>query len=50
LPAAASCIECRRTSPHRVARNLLDRDHLRSRRIRGRSPDGFGVPAAGGER
>lgn len=50
LPATANCIECSRTPSHRVARNLVDRDHLRSQRIRGRSPDGFGAPAAGGER
>jgi DnaK suppressor protein len=50
LPAAASCVDCSRASSRRVARNLVDRDHLRSGRIRGRSPDGLGVPAAGGER
>ncbi len=50
LPATASCIECSRTPSLLVARNLVDCDHLRSRRIRSRSPDGFGVPAAGGER
>lgn len=50
LPAAASCINCSCASPQRVARDLVDRDHLRSGRIRGRSPDRLGVSAAGGER
>ncbi|MCP3973132.1 MAG: hypothetical protein GY720_01415, partial [bacterium] len=49
LSATASCIACSRTPSHRVARNLVDRDHLRFRRIRGRPLAAFGVLAAGGE-
>ncbi len=48
LPATASCVECSRRSDRR-ARDLVDRDSMRSRQIRSGSPDGFGVPAAGGE-
>jgi RNA polymerase-binding transcription factor DksA len=49
LPATATCVECGRRSSHR-ARNLVDREHLRSVRVRGRSLAGFGVSVAGGER
>jgi RNA polymerase-binding transcription factor DksA len=49
LPATASCVECGRRSSH-GARNLIDREHLRSVKIRGRSLAGFGVFVVGGER
>jgi hypothetical protein len=49
LPATANCVECSRRSSHRT-RNVVDRDHLRSGSIRGRSLAGFGVPVAGSAR
>jgi len=49
LPASVRCMDCSARSSLRIG-DLIERDHLKSSQVRGRSPDGCGASVAEGAR